>query len=153
MTRDQKHRVPGLRQPRKPPPTNWASIILPGGILLLAALFVALAGDWYALIHRHLGLGEFPDAPVSWYLARSASSLYAFHGLLVAGIALRPHRVPWMVDVLGAGNMLFGMSMIGIDISAGMPWWWTLAEGPGIAVFGAILIMLNRLANEGRTES
>jgi cell division protein FtsN len=40
MTRDQKHRVPGLRQPRKPPPANWASIVLPGGILLLAALFL-----------------------------------------------------------------------------------------------------------------
>ena len=40
MTRDQKHRVPGLRHSRKPPPTNWASIFLPGGILLLAALFL-----------------------------------------------------------------------------------------------------------------
>lgn len=40
MTRDQKHRVPGLRHPRKPPPTNWANILLPGGILLLAALFL-----------------------------------------------------------------------------------------------------------------
>lgn len=130
-----------------------AALAFGAAILLLAALFVAMPGDWYAMIHRQLGLGEFPDVPVAWYLARSASSLYAFHGLLVAGIALRPHKAPWMVDVLGAGNMLFGMSMIGIDISAGMPWWWTLAEGPGIAAFGAVLIMLNRLANEGETES
>ena len=129
-----------------------ASLAFGAAVLLLAALFAVLPGEWYALIHRLMGMGEFPDQPVAWYLARSASALYAFHGLLVAGIALRPERAPWMVDVLGVGNMLFGVSMIGIDISAGMPWWWTLAEGPGIAVFGAILIMLNRLANEGRTE-
>lgn len=130
-----------------------AALAVGAAFLLLAAVFAALPGHWYSLIHRQLGLGEFPDAPVAWYLARSASALYACHGLLVAGIALRPQRVPWMVDLLGAGNMAFGASMIAIDISAGMPWWWTLGEGPGIAFFGAFLIMLNRLANEGRNAS
>lgn len=130
-----------------------AALAFGATVLLLAALFAVLPGEWYSRIHRLLGLGEFPDQPVAWYLARSASALYAFHGLLVAGIALRPERAPWMVVALGAGNILFGLSMVGIDISAGMPWWWTLAEGPGIAAFGAVLIILNRLANEGGTES
>lgn len=130
-----------------------AALLLGAGVLASAALFVALPGEWYAKIHRQLGLGEFPDMPVAWYLARSSSAMHAFHGLLVAGIAVAPHRMPWMVDLLGAGNLVIGISMAGIDASAGMPWWWTVGEGPGIACYGVVLILLNRMANKGNTAS
>lgn len=125
------------------------SLAMGACILLLAAVCAVFPGEWYMFIHRLVGLGEFPVQPVVWYLARSASALYAFHGVLVAAIAWKPEKAPWLVVALGFGNMAFGLSMIAIDISAGMPWWWTLAEGPGIASFGFVLLLLEHQTRQG----
>ena len=129
------------------------SLAMGSCILLLAAVCAVFPCEWYMFIHRLLGLGEFPDQPVAWYLARSASALYAFHGVLVGAIAWRPERAPWLVVALGLGNIVFGLSMIAIDISAGMPWWWTLGEGPGIAGFGFVLLVLEYLTRQGESPS
>ena len=51
------------------------SLAMGSCILLLAAVCAVFPGEWYMFIHRLLGLGEFPDQPVVWYLARSASAL------------------------------------------------------------------------------
>lgn len=67
----------------------------------------------------------------------------------MAAIAWKPEKAPWLVVALGFGNMAFGLSMIAIDISAGMPWWWTLAEGPGIASFGFVLLLLEHQTRQG----
>jgi hypothetical protein len=32
--------------------------------------------------------------------------------------------------------------LLGVDLAAGMPWWWTVSEGPGGVVFGALLFVL-----------
>lgn len=122
-------------------------------MLLLAAVCAVFPGEWYSTIHRWLGLGEFPDQPVVWYLARSASALYAFHGVLVAALALRPEKAPWMVVALGCGNVVFGASITAIDISSGMPWWWTLGEGPGIAGFGFAVLVLEHQTRQGEIRS
>jgi hypothetical protein len=35
----------------------------------------------------------------------------------------------------------------GVDLAAGMPWWWTASEGPAGVVFGALLFVLARPAH------
>ena len=36
--------------------------------------------------------------------------------------------------------------VLGVDLAAGMPWWWSASEGPGGVVFGALLFVLARPA-------
>jgi hypothetical protein len=38
------------------------------------------------------------------------------------------------------------VALLGVDLAAGMPWWWTAAEGPGGVAFGAVLFVLARPA-------
>jgi len=46
----------------------------------LAFIAVVMPTTWIQWGHQWSGLGEFPDAPIAGYLARSASALYALHG-------------------------------------------------------------------------
>ena len=57
-------------------------------------------------------------------------------------------------DFTGAGSVaqatrrvaftMMSLVLIGVDLAAGMPWWWTASEGPGGVVFGALLLVLAR---------
>ena len=51
-----------------------------GGVSLLSAIFVIAPYSWMDSIHRWMGMGELPNAPVVGYLARSASAFYALLG-------------------------------------------------------------------------
>ena len=56
---------------------------LSGTFTSLAFLAMLLPVDWMDSIHRSMGLGELPRAPVVDYLARSVAALYGFHGALL----------------------------------------------------------------------
>ena len=116
-----------------------------GGVVTCAAfLAVFLPVDWMAATHQWLGLGEFPRAPIVEYLARSIAALYGFHGVLLLIIARNPvqHRV--IVQFVGVMNIVFGSLLTAIDVEAGMPVLWTLAEGPPIIAFGVVVLYLSR---------
>jgi hypothetical protein len=127
-------------------------ILLRLGGALTGSAFAAmlLPTDWMASTHARLGLGEFPRVPVVQYLTRSIAALYGFHGVLLFLLASDPLRFRPLVTYVAAFNILFGVMLVGIDLHAGMPWWWTAGEGPWIVVMGALLAMLNRDTGEGR---
>jgi len=141
-------------QPEVEPPLRSASalhwlkviLILTGAILMLAVLAVLLPVAWMQSVHRWLGLGEFPDLPITAYLARSTSLLYAVHGALMmyTGLTLRWH---WrFVPYFGWLHVIFGLVVLGIDLSAPMPWGWTAVEGGPVAAAGVLVLVLNRRA-------
>jgi hypothetical protein len=37
-----------------------------------------------------------------------------------------------------------GLVFMGVDLAAGMPWWWTAFEGPPAAPFGALVYFVAR---------
>jgi hypothetical protein len=115
-----------------------------GGLTVTAFLAMLMPGDWMAATHRWLGLGELPRQPVVEYLARSASALYGFHGVLLLLVSRDPDRHHAIVRFIGWMNIAFGAMMAGIDWQAGLPWWWTLGEGPPIAAFGLVVLWLSR---------
>lgn len=116
-----------------------------GGIVTGSAfLTVALPTDWMASTHERLGLGQFPEGPIVEYLARSVSAFYGFHGVLLFVVASDPARFKPIVIYLAAFNIIFGAMLIAIDFHAGMPAWWTIAEGPSIIVIGLLLAMFGR---------
>ena len=117
---------------------------LAGGITVTAFLAMLLPAEWMASTHRALGLGEFPRAPVVDYLARSIAALYGFHGVLLLLVSGDPTRYRPIVRYLGFMNVLFGIALVLIDLNAGMPTLWTLAEGPPIVAFGVVVLYLSR---------
>src|SRR5262249_50404868 len=118
-----------------------------GVTALFALVAVFMPVSWMAATHRWLGLGEMPTAPVVEYLARSLSAFYALMGAicLVLTTDLKHYRP--LVRFLGAAFALMSLVALGVDLAAGMRWWWSACEGPGGVVFGALLFVLARPAD------
>jgi hypothetical protein len=100
-----------------------------------------------ASTHRFLGLGEFPRAPIVDYLTRSIAALYGFHGGLLLIVAGDPYRYKRIVQYLALVNVGFGLTVLAIDLRAGMPALWTLGEGPPMIGLGILVWMLIQRAS------
>ena len=110
--------------------------------MLLAVVFVAAPRSWMRDIHALVDLGEMPDAPIVWYLARSVSAFYAVMGglfWLVSFDVSHHHSVLWY---LGWTTIVFGAALCVIDVQAAMPLVWTLTEGPFVTLFGIVMLYL-----------
>lgn len=115
------------------------------GALILTALFaVCLPTDWMAAIHRWIGLGELPRAPITEYLARSLSLFYAMHGGLLLVVSGRPRQYASVILYLGWAGVVFGVAMTAVDLFAPMPMRWVLSEGPGTVLLGGVIVWLVR---------
>ena len=112
------------------------------GITALVAVFMPFS--WMAAGHRWLGLGEMPSGPIVEYLARSLSGFYALFGALCLAVAADLERYRPLVRFLGVTIAFMGVVAFGIDFVAGMPWWWTVFEGPPAIGFGVLLFFLAR---------
>lgn len=114
-----------------------------GGVLLGSAFFAMfLPDESMAAIHRMLGLGEYPDAPLTAYLTRSNAALYAFHGALLLALSTDVRRFRPVLVVLAWATLVFGLALTAIDLGAGLPLWWTVVEGSWIIVVGLLLVWL-----------
>ncbi len=112
--------------------------------LMAAAFAVFLPVETIAQWHAWLGLGEFPDAPITRYLARSTSLLYAVHGALMLYVSCDMKRYWPLVGVFGWLHVIIGLTMLGIDLTSDMPLYWTAGEGVPIALVGGLIIYLWR---------
>src|SRR6516162_1616501 len=119
---------------------------LVGVSALFALVAVFMPASWMATTHRWLGLGEMPTGPVVEYLARSLSAFYAIMGALCLVLAADLERYRPLVRLLGLAFALMSVVLLGVDLAAAMPWWWSASEGPGGVVFGALLFLLARPA-------
>lgn len=120
---------------------------LGGTMTVLAFPTMLLPHESMAAIHRWLGMGELPEAPVVGYLARSVSAFYGFHGVLLFLIASDPVRYRPFVVYVGWMNVALGLMLLGIDLHAGMPGWWTAFEGPVVLMLGVVILWLSRVAD------
>jgi hypothetical protein len=122
-----------------------------GCVLLSATLFAFMPSEWMARTHEALGMGPFPDAPLTQYLTRSIAALYAVHGAFFLLAASDVRRYRSFVRLIGATDMAFGATMFGIDLHAGMPRSWTWGEGPSLLLIGALVLALSgRVTPEAR---
>jgi len=109
---------------------------------LLALLFVPAPYACMNDIHRLLGMGPLPDAPVVGYLARSTSGFYALLGGLLWLVSFDLIRFRPVVIYLGAAFVAFGLSLTVIDTVEGLPRFWRLGEGPLDTAFGVAILWL-----------
>lgn len=138
-------KLTAVQEPSPPQLRILSALLRFGGVVVIMAFpTLLLPAEWMAAAHQWLGLGELPRAPIVEYLARSASALYGFHGVLLLIVAGDPQRYRPIVRYLAVMNILLGGMLLAIDLHAGMPTWWTLAEGPGIIALGVMLAWLLR---------
>jgi hypothetical protein len=128
----------------KPNSFNILKILLGviGAGLLTATAAVFLPVEWMAHVHHWLGLGEFPNRPITIYLARSTSLLYAVHGFLMLYTAIHLRQYLPLAKIFGYLHVVIGLTMLGIDLTAPMPLYWIAGEGIPIAITGAALVWL-----------
>ena len=118
-------------------------------LMLTSAFFTLfLPLETMQRIHGWLGLGDMPEGPLVEYLARSCSMLYFVHGVVLGYVSLNLRKYWELVPLLAVLHLVLGVIVLGIDIKAGMPWYWTLMEGPGIATFALVLLALWYHANQ-----
>jgi len=101
-----------------------------------------------ASIHQWLGLGEFPDSPITVYLARSTSLLYAIHGALLVVVSFDLERYWPLAPVFGWLHVVIGLTMLGIDLTTPMPLYWIVGEGVPVALAGLLIVWLWRQAQK-----
>ena len=128
--------------------SDKALVILFRYLLGMGSLFalvpVVMPWSWMAATHRWLGLGEMPTGPIVEYLARSLSAFYAVMGALCLVVAADLERYRPLVRLLGTAFALMSVVLLGVDLAAGLPWWWSASEGPGGVVLGALMFFLAR---------
>ncbi|HMO14271.1 MAG TPA: hypothetical protein PKD64_01385 [Pirellulaceae bacterium] len=111
-------------------------------ILCLAIPTAFLSVSTMAKTHEFIGLGEFPHAPITEYLARSCSLLYGLHGFVLLLISLKPERYWDLIGPIMLAHVALGTGLLVVDLSAGMPWYWTAAEGGPIMAFAFLILLL-----------
>ena len=127
----------------KPFALRWLLRLIGTGSLS-ALLFVPVPYACMNAIHRLLGMGLLPDAPVVGYLARSTSAFYALLGGLLWLVSFDTTRYRPVIVYLGAAFVAIGLSLAVIDRIEGLPPFWHLAEGPIDTLFGVAILWLNR---------
>lgn len=116
-----------------------------GGCLTGSALLaVFLPTAWMASIHQAIGLGEYPDAPLVEYLARTLSGLYALHGGLLLVMSTDVRRYSPLLVYFGLATAIFGLIAWVVDVQAGLPGWWVVVEGPPVVAIGLTVAWLAR---------
>ena len=113
------------------------------GLIVLTSLFaVVMPTAWMDATNQWLGLGELPDLPIVGYLTRSLSAMYAMHGALLVFLSFNVRRYATVLRFLAGVGVLFGATMLALDLAVGMPWWWTLSEGPFVIPANAVVFWL-----------
>lgn len=120
---------------------------------MVAFIAVLMPVSWIEYGHQTAGLGDFPDVPIANYLARSASALYALHGLMVVYMSFDVQRYWLLIRFLARIAVLHGFVMLGIDLAVGMPVWWIALEGPAFAATGLIVLVAQYWRQPEVTES
>ena len=110
--------------------------------MIVALVFVAAPQSWMQHIHALVDLGEMPDTPIVWYLARSTSAFYAMTGGLFWIVSLDICRHQSVLWYLGLLTTVFGAALCFIDVWAAMPLAWTMTEGPFVMFTGGVVLYL-----------
>ncbi|MDX1965127.1 MAG: hypothetical protein SFX18_18430 [Pirellulales bacterium] len=109
---------------------------LVGGVCALAILALFMPHWLMVEMHARLGLGEFPQAPIAEYLARSVSALCAFYGGLLIWLASDVRRYGPVIAYQATAIMICALSGLYLGLSAGMPLWFVGGDALACVAFG-----------------
>ena len=110
----------------------------------LALYAVVQPHAWMAATHEWLGLGAFPEGPITPYLARSLSAFYALTGgfFLLFSTDVRHYR--GAIAYASKAMTAMGVVLFVVDTTLALPLSWRLGEGPVVAGMGLVMAWLVR---------
>jgi hypothetical protein len=119
-----------------------------GTVCLLALVAVVMPHSWMDATHRWLGLGEMPSGPIVGYLTRTLSAFYALFGGLLWVLSFDLRRSLPVLRYVSWAMIGFGAIALIVDWQVGLPWHWTIFEGPFVIGFGVVILWLARSVSD-----
>ena len=116
---------------------------------LFAIPFIFVPFAWMGGIHEHLGLGSIPEGKIVSYLARSLSGFYAINGVVLLYISFDLKYYWSLLKLFVAIFIVMGFTLTILDLSLGMPFSWTMSEGPVEMLLGGLMWRLMKKADPG----
>jgi len=123
---------------------RWLRIVLRlTGVACVGGIVgVVMPASTMAAAHEWLGLGAYPDAPITDYLARSTSAFYAMFGGLLLVLARDVRKYAPVIRYVAWVGAIFSVAVAVIDYLLALPAMWTWVEGPAtLATCAAILVL------------
>jgi hypothetical protein len=99
-----------------------------GVAALLAFAAALMPGSWMVEIAEWMDIEPFPDAPLTFYLARNLSLMYGFLGVFLMLIASDLPRYRPLVRWMAVSAVSFAVLQGVVNAMAGMPAMWTYGE-------------------------
>lgn len=113
-----------------------------GATEILAFVAVVMPRSWMEIANAAVGLGEMPDGPLIMFMIRQASYTYGVHGLSLWLLATDVERFRPFIIFNGIAFLVAAPVFVLIDVSSGMPLWWTVSDPLSCGLFGAALLLL-----------
>lgn len=113
-----------------------------GGIALAAVVPMVMPTDWMVVTNDGLGLEPFQRSPLTEYLTRSLSAVYALFGALAIYVTLDLRRYAGLVAFMGKLTVLLGVFLTVLGFWAGLPAIWSWGEGPPTVALGVAMAWL-----------
>jgi hypothetical protein len=117
---------------------------LAGTVEIFAFIAVVMPRSWMEISHAGLGMGEFPDGPLLMFMIRQASYTYGIHGLSLWVLASDVERFRPLIVFNGIAFLAAAPVFFLIDLTSGMPLWWTVSDPMSCGLLGAALLWLSR---------
>jgi hypothetical protein len=117
-------------------------------VLLLAFVPVFFPSELMAEMHRRFDLGELTRDRITEYMTRSLSACYAMHGVVLAALSTDVRRYRRLIDWIYVTHFGYALTLLGIDLYAGMPGWWTAVEVGTISAVAVLIFTVNQLAKK-----
>ena len=121
---------------------------LAGTVELGAFIAVVMPRRWMEAGHRWLGLGPMPEGAVVDFMIRQASFTYGLHGALMWLLSWNIVRFRPLVIFTGISYVLAAPVFFLIDLTAGMPWFWTAGDAAACLCLGGALLWLDWRADQ-----
>lgn len=114
-----------------------------GATEILAFIAVVMPRSWMEIANASVGLGEMPDGPLLMFMIRQASYTYGVHGLSLWLLATDVERFRLFIIFNGIAFLIAAPVFVLIDLSSGMPLWWTVSDPLSCGLLGAALLLLS----------
>ena len=117
---------------------------LAGTVEVFAFIAVVMPRSWMETSHAWLGMGQFGDGPLLMFMIRQGSYTYGIHGLSLWVLASDVERFRPLIVFNGVAFLVAAPVFFLIDLTSGMPLWWTVSDPMSCGLLGAALLLLSR---------
>jgi hypothetical protein len=115
-----------------------------GAVEILAFIAVIMPTSWMIAAHAWLGMGEMQASTLVMFMIRQSSYVYGAHGISLLILATDVKRFRPLILFNALSFLLAAPVFFVIDYFTGMPWFWTIFDPVGCALFGVGVLILDR---------